>query len=207
MRPIVFASMAVLSTALVTPQADRTATPARVVLDNAQVRAFAADGRSALGVDAQPGVVVQIDEAHGKRAGTATWAEDPDVVVRAAMPARTVVVEPKRFEATPLPAGASKPGGAALTGMSFKTIFENDRVAAIRARMEVGAREAFHTHESDTVVVHLSGGSIEDTADGITTTNRWKKGDVEFEGRGSSHSARNVGGAVDVVLVTLKPAR
>jgi hypothetical protein len=34
--------------------------------------------------------------------------------------------------------------------------------------------------------------------------NRWKRGDVEFEGQGSSHSARNIGPAVEVVLVVLK---
>ena len=89
--------------------------------------------------------------------------------------------------------------------MSFTPVFENDRVRVIRARMDVGAREGFHTHGSDTIVVHLSGGEIEDTANGKTTVNRWKRGDVEFEGRGSSHSARNVGQAVDVVLVALKP--
>jgi hypothetical protein len=50
----------------------------------------------------------------------------------------------------------------------------------------------------------LSGGAIEDTADGKTKVNRWKPGDAEFESRGSSHSARNVGQAVDVVLVALK---
>ena len=88
--------------------------------------------------------------------------------------------------------------------MSFTPLFENDRVSVLRARMEVGAREGFHTHGSDTIVVHLSGGEIEDTANGSTTVNRWKRGDVEFEGRGSSHSARNVGKAVDVVLVVLK---
>ena len=54
-------------------------------------------------------------------------------------------------------------------------------------------------------MVHLSGGEIEDTAEGKTVVNRWKPGDVEFESLGSSHSARNVGGAVDVVLVALKP--
>src|SRR5581483_4214552 len=96
---------------------------------------------------------------------------------------------------------ASQPGGGQFTGMSFKTLFENDRVRVMRARMEVGAREGFHTHAADTVVVHLSGGEIEDTADGKTKTNRWKPGDVEFEARGSSHSARNAGAAVDVVLV------
>ena len=88
--------------------------------------------------------------------------------------------------------------------MSFRPIFENDRVEVLRARMEVDAREGVHTHGSDTIVVHLSGGAIEDTANGVTKVNRWHPGDVEFEGRGSSHSARNVGPAVDVVLVTLR---
>jgi hypothetical protein len=41
--------------------------------------------------------------------------------------------------------------------------------------MEVGAHEDFHTHASDIVVVHLSGGAIEDTADGQTKVNRWKQ--------------------------------
>jgi quercetin dioxygenase-like cupin family protein len=89
--------------------------------------------------------------------------------------------------------------------MTFKTLFENERVTVIRARMEVDAREGHHTHRSDTIVVHLSGGTIEDTANGTTTVHRWMPGDVEFEVRGSSHSARNVGPAVDVVLVALKP--
>jgi len=112
---------------------------------------------------------------------------------------------PRPAAATAQPPAASKPGDGPFTGMSFKTVFENDRMTAIRARMEVGAREGFHTHGADTLVVHLSGGEIEDTADGKTVVNRWKPGDVEFEGRGTSHSARNVGGAVDVVLVSLKP--
>ena len=112
---------------------------------------------------------------------------------------------PRPATATAQPPAASKPGDGPFTGMSFKTVFENDRVTAIRARMEVGAREGLHTHGADTLVVHLSGGEIEDTADGKTVVNRWKPGDVEFEGRGTSHSARNVGGAVDVVLVSLKP--
>ena len=111
----------------------------------------------------------------------------------------------RQTAATAQPPAGSKPGEAPFTGMSFKQILENDKVTVIRARMEVGAREAVHTHGSDTIVVHLSGGEIEDTADGKTVVNRWKPGDVEFEGRGTSHSARNVGGAVDVVLVSLKP--
>ena len=89
--------------------------------------------------------------------------------------------------------------------MSFVPLFENAQVSVLRARMDVDAREGFHTHGSDTLVVHLSGGEIEDTADGKTVVNRWRPGDVEFESLGSSHSARNVGRPVDVILVALKP--
>src|SRR5262249_59845953 len=104
-----------------------------------------------------------------------------------------VIVQPlPRAAAPPADAAGSKPGDAPFVGMSFKPIFENQRVSVLRARMDVGAREGFHTHASDTIVVHLSGGEIEATADGKTVVNRWKPGDVEFESRGSSHSARTL---------------
>ena len=103
-----------------------------------------------------------------------------------------------------LSASVSAPA-AQFTGMSFKPVVENEKVRIMRARMEVDAREALHTHANDVIVVHLSGGEIEDTANGKTVVNRWKPGDVEFEARGSSHSARNVGEPIDVVLVMLKP--
>jgi quercetin dioxygenase-like cupin family protein len=102
-------------------------------------------------------------------------------------------------------APGTTPDKPVFTGMSFKPLFENERVRVIRGRMDVGAQEGLHTHASDIVVIHLSGGTIEDTADGRTKVNHWKPGDVEFEARGSSHSARNLGPAVDAVLVTLKP--
>jgi len=186
-------------------QAARDAGP-RVVLDNARVRVYRANAGSLTGVDHGPAVVVSLEDSPGAQAGSAVWAED------AATPSRTsqlrgsiVIVQPRLHAETAAPPAGSKPGDAPFTGMSFKPMFENDRVAVIRARMEVGAREGFHTHGSDTIVVHLSGGTIEDTANGKTVVNRWTRGDVEFEGIGSSHSARNVGGAVDVVLVALKP--
>ena len=186
-------------------QAARGARP-RVVLDNARVRVYRTTAGSLIGVEHGPAVVVSLDDGAGARLGRAVWVED------AAVPSRTanvrgsiVIVQPRGDAVAPPPPGGSKPGDAPFTGMSFNPTFENDRVSVVRARMEVGAREGFHTHGSDTIVVHLSGGEIEDTADGKTVVNRWKRGDAEFEGRGSSHSARNVGGAVDVVLVALKP--
>jgi quercetin dioxygenase-like cupin family protein len=177
------------------------------VLENPRVRAYRSTDGSLDGVAHGPGVVISIADAPGMKAGTAVWAEDA-AVRSSATPSRgsIVIVQPLRQAGakTPPPIG-SKPGDAPFTGMSFNPIFDNDRVSVIRARMEVGAREGFHTHGSDTIVVHLSGGEIEDTAGGKTVVNRWKSGDVEFESLGSSHSARNVGSAVDVVLVALKP--
>jgi quercetin dioxygenase-like cupin family protein len=178
----------------------------RALLDNARVRVYRTMADVLTGVEHGPAVIVSLEDSAGAKAGSAIWVDD------AAVPSPTrnargviVIVQPLRPADASPPASGSKPGEAAFTGMSFNPMFENNRVSVIRARMEVGAREAFHSHASDTVVVHLSGGEIEDTADGKTVVNRWKRGDVEFEGLGTSHSARNAGGAVDVVLVALKP--
>ena len=179
---------------------------ATIVLDNARVRAYRVPVGGLGSVEHRPGVVVVIADGGDQKKGNAYWAPDAaghDSATSNVAP--MVIVVPKDAHAGPPPASASKPGDATFTGMSFKTLFENDKVTAIRARMEEHASEAFHTHASDTIVVHLSGGSIEDTANGKTVVNHWKPGDVEFESLGSSHSARNVGPAVDVVLVALKP--
>jgi quercetin dioxygenase-like cupin family protein len=186
----------------------QTAGRATVVLDNARVRAYRTTADVVAGVDRGPGVVVWLRDGAAGKAGRAIWRDDA-----AAPPAagegreEVVIVQPRGQPSTPPAASpsGSKPGDAPFTGMSFTPLFENTRVTVIRARMEVGAREALHTHGSDTIVVHLSGGEIEDTANGKTVVNRWKPGDVEFEGRGSSHSARNISHPVDVVLVALKP--
>jgi hypothetical protein len=176
-----------------------------VVLDNARVRVYRTDAASQAGLEHGPGVIVYIDENAGDSRARAVWRDD--VATRTGLaPGSTVVVQPKKPTGKPpAPNTGSQPGSAPFVGMSFVPLFENAQVSVLSARMDVDAREAFHTHGSDTLVVHLSGGEIEDTADGKTVVNRWKRGDVEFEALGSSHSARNVGRPVDVILVALKP--
>jgi quercetin dioxygenase-like cupin family protein len=199
-----------LASAILAAGADAHGQPARaggrvaVVLDNARVRAITTTGASLAGIAHRPGVAVPLEDGPTRKKGEAYWAADKDT--SGTDPGRLVFVEPKPFTAgaPPSPMG-SKPGDAPFVGLSFNTLFENATVTAIRARMDVGAREGLHTHAADTIVVHLSGGAIEDTANGTTRVNRWKPGDVEFESRGSSHSARNVGQAIDVVLVVLTP--
>jgi quercetin dioxygenase-like cupin family protein len=182
--------------------------PAVVVLNNERVRAYRTTAEVLEGVDHGPGVVIWLKDGRGGKAGRALWLDD--VAALSAEPSdRDEIVILRLLERTSprtsAPRSESKPGDAVFTGMSFVPLFENPRVSVIRARMEVDAHEGLHTHGSDTIVVHVSGGNIEDTANGKTVVNRWKPGDVEFEARGSSHSARNVSEAVDVVLVVLKP--
>jgi quercetin dioxygenase-like cupin family protein len=184
---------------------------ATVVLDNPRVRVFRTTDASLTGVDHGPGVVIALDAGAGQTTGTAVWMDNVAGQPALAPGGSFIIVQPRRGAApmvpapVPLPAPVPKPGETPFTGITFNPVFENDRVRVLRARMDVGAREAFHTHAADTIVVHLSGGEIEDTSDGKTIVNRWTRGDVEFEARGSSHSARNLGKPVDVFLVALKP--
>jgi quercetin dioxygenase-like cupin family protein len=184
-------------------QSARTDGRAVVLLDNARVRLVKTTAAALAETAHRAGVAVPLEDGPTRKKGDAYWAGDKSSSGTGS--ATIVFVEPKPSTGGAPPPTGSKPGGAAFVGMSFKTIFENETVTALRARMEVGATEGFHTHASDTIVVHLSGGDIEDTADGTTKVNHFKPGDVEFESRGSSHSARNAGSAVDVVLVALKP--
>jgi hypothetical protein len=181
---------------------------ATLVIDKPQVRIFRTTDSALAGVDSGPGVVIVLDDAAGTKAGAAVWLDNVLSQGRTAFGGALVVVQPRRVAQPPrmaMPAPPAAPGASAFVGMTFNKMFENDMVTVTRARMDVGAREGVHTHGADTIVVHLSGGEIEDTADGKTVVNRWKRGDVEFEARASSHSARNIGKAVDVVLVSLKP--
>lgn len=179
---------------------------AEILLDNARVRIVKAPGAHVT-ADYPGAVMIALEDGPSARAGEAFWTSDPAGVLHRTALGPIVIVQPKGEPSPPAPAvppAGSQPGEAVFTGMSFTPIFQNDRVRVLRARMELDAREGVHTHGADTIVVHLSGGDIEDTADGTTRVNHWKPGDVEFEAKGSSHSARNVGHPIDVVLVSLK---
>ena len=187
--------------------ATQTVPRAAVALDNARVRAYRTTIGAIAGVAHGPGVVIWLRDSPGGKSGRAMWLDDVAVPPATGQSGDDIVIVQPLAQPAPRssPASGSKPGDAPFTGMSFVPLFENTRVSVLRARMEVDAREGVHTHGSDTIVVHLSGGEIEDTANGKTIVNRWKPGDVEFESRGSSHSARNISHPVDVVLVALKP--
>src|SRR6185295_6158404 len=187
------------------------AEPPTVLLDNDRVRVLRVSTTEAL-AEHPAAVIVPLEDGVFGKTGAAYWSGETSAprVQGKGLAASAIVIEPKDAPPPrPLvpapPASGPGTGGGVFVGMSFAPLFENGRVAVIRGRMDVGATEGFHTHASDIVLVHLSGGVIEDTANGQTKVNRWQHGDVELEARGSSHSARNLGAAVDAVLVTLKP--
>ena len=145
--------------------------PATIVLDNPRVRVYRTADGSLAGVDHGPGVVISLDRA------TAVWMDNVASQSQSTVGGSLIIVQPRRATAplVPVPSPGSAPGESPFKGMSFTPLFENDQVRVIRARMDVGASEAFHTHGADTLVVHLSGGAIEDTANGKTTVNRWTR--------------------------------
>jgi len=188
------------------PSAQPAAAPT-VALQNALVRAYRTSADALVRVPHGPGVVVWLQASLPDKDVRVLWMDDVASPPALALNGPIVAVQPLERAAagaTPTPS-ESRPGDAESTGLSFVPVFENARLSVLRAHMDADAREGLHTHGADIVVVHVSGGDIEDTANGKTVVNHWKPGDVEFEARGSSHSARNVGHPIDVVLVQLKP--
>jgi quercetin dioxygenase-like cupin family protein len=83
-------------------------------------------------------------------------------------------------------------------------VFENDRVRAYRLSLAPGEVIGTHTHPFPGVVVTLTAGEIEVTADGKSVRHPVKENDVSWRAGGVTHSIRNVGKttfeAVDIEL-------
>ncbi len=202
MRPAIgtllgrFTVMALVGLGFAATEAQET----EVLLDNAWVRITRTDRTAGTNADAPSAVAVAMENSQDWRVGDAFWLKEASGTEIGDF----IILEPKLDGPEVEIEGGSAPGEAEFVGLSFRELFADDHVEVLRARMEVDAREGFHTHGSHTIVVHLSGGSIEDTAAGVTTVHEWQRGDVEWEGKGSSHEARNLAGPVEVVLVVLK---
>src|SRR6185436_19900753 len=130
----------------------QSAARAAIVLDNPRVRAYRTTADVVDGVDHGAGVVIWLRDGAAGKAGRAIWRDDVAAPPPRGVGREDVVIVQPRGGSTPsstAPPSGSKPGEAAFTGMSFVPLFDNERAAVIRARMEVEAREAFHTHGSD----------------------------------------------------------
>ncbi len=104
---------------------------------------------------------------------------------------------------------AKEPGTATLptqrAGMQMTILGEGPRAVAYKTT----AAPDFHeepgtTHDFDQVVIALSGADLSLTVENKHIT-KWKRGDVNFVGRGVKHESKNTGGKpVEFVIVAIK---
>ncbi|QSX78899.1 cupin domain-containing protein [Agrilutibacter solisilvae] len=88
---------------------------------------------------------------------------------------------------------ASAQDMAVTAGSNAKVVLDNDKVRVIELNMPPGATTGVHSHEGDSMVVFLSGGSATQTqADGSTKTLDRKPGDVMWSGP-ATHETKNTG--------------
>jgi len=95
---------------------------------------------------------------------------------------------------------------ASREGMTMKVLAEGPRAIAYQTTAGPTFQEAAGTkHDYDQVVIALSGAKMSLSIDGKPAKTDWKRGDVQFIGRGTPHESKNVGGTpVDFVIVAIK---
>jgi uncharacterized RmlC-like cupin family protein len=102
------------------------------------------------------------------------------------------------------------PGKATLPAtrdsMTMKVLAEGPRAIAYRSTLSPTFTEAPGTkHEFDQVVIALGPSQMSLAINGKPAKTTWKRGDVEFVGRGIPHEGKNLGKTpVDVIIVAIK---
>lgn len=91
-------------------------------------------------------------------------------------------------------------------GMTQTLLAEGPRATAWRTTAASTFQEAAGTtHEYDQVVIALGTGAVKLTVQGQPARTSWRRGDVQFVGRGVKHEAQNTGGKpIDFVIVGIR---
>ncbi len=189
-----------------------------VVLDNPSVRilrANVAPGAKTAMHSHPDSVVIPLGAAKVRFTMADGKSEDSDLPSESAMytPAHThrgenigktrvnvLIVEFKAPEA----GTATVPN--ARDNMEIKILAEGPRAVVYRATADPTFTEpAGTTHEYDQVVIALGAAPMSLAIDGKPAKTTWKRGDVQFIGRGVVHESKNTGKKpVDFVIVAIK---
>lgn len=94
---------------------------------------------------------------------------------------------------------------AARPGMAMKVLAEGPGAVAYRSTLAPDFQEAAgSTHDFDQVVIALGAADLMLAVEGRPTVTKWKRGDIQFVGRGVKHEAKNTTGKpVDIIIVGL----
>jgi quercetin dioxygenase-like cupin family protein len=90
--------------------------------------------------------------------------------------------------------------------MTLKVLAEGPRAVAYRTTAAPAFQEPAGTkHEYDQVVIALSTAKMSLALDGKPARTDWKRGDVQFIGRGTPHESKNTTGKpIDFIIVAIK---
>jgi quercetin dioxygenase-like cupin family protein len=105
---------------------------------------------------------------------------------------------------------AAAPGTAALPatreGLGMKMLAEGPRAVAYRTSADPKFQEpAGSKHDYDQVVIALSDAKMSLSIDGKPAKTSWKRGEVQFIGRGVAHESKNeTGKPIDFVIVAVR---
>ena len=88
----------------------------------------------------------------------------------------------------------------------MKVLAEGPGAVAYRSTLAPDFQEAAgSTHDFDQVVIALGAADLMLAVEGRPTVTKWKRGDIQFVGRGVKHEAKNTTGKpVDIIIVGLK---
>jgi hypothetical protein len=166
---------------------------AEPVIDNGRVTAWIATGVA-------PPVQHDIVAVSLSRKGTASFGHQGDTPGKAGE--RTVIVELKGH----LPPLANTSGyPLAFPRPHVKKLFENDQVIVWDYAWRTGEATPMHFHDKDTLVVYEADGALQSTtADGKSTVNENKFGDVRFNKRDRVHTELLLRGHAHAVITELK---
>ena len=115
-------------------------------------------------------------------------------------PVDAILVEFK----TPAPGTATIP--TSRESMTIKVLAEGPRAVAYRTTASPAFQEPAGTkHDYDQVVIALSAAKMSLAVDGKPAKTDWKRGDVQFIGRGTPHESKNTTGKpIDFIIVAIK---
>ncbi|HXK10619.1 MAG TPA: hypothetical protein VMT70_13300 [Vicinamibacteria bacterium] len=190
----------------------------RVLLDNAAVRVLKihmpVGARSVMHVHPDA-ILVPLSSGKARFTMPDGKSEEHDLTQDAATYTPATTHDPANVGTTAIDAilvelKAKSPGTATLPsarpGMQAATLAEGPRAVAIKVTAGPDFREATgSTHEFDQVVIALGAASLALSVEGKPPVSGWKRGDVQFIGRGVRHESSNAGGQpADFVIVAVR---
>lgn len=213
-------SLVLLSSAAAFAQDPVKVDPAhyKVVFENASVRVLRIDyavGAKSTMHQHPDAIVVPLGASKVRFATPDGKSEDRDMASEVALYTPAVTHSPSnvgtgKVDGLLVEFKAKAAGTAALpdtrANLAMKMLAEGPRAIAYRTTADPTFEEPAGTkHEYDQVVIALGSAQMSLTIDGKPAKTTWKRGDVQFIGRGVAHQAKNTGGKpVDFVIISIK---